>query len=108
MDIGLLPLPKTRWSPHKFNLKLVQYMALGIPPVATPLGANPIVIEHGVNGFLAEHDVQWREVIGRLIEDPELRERVGKRAAETALAGYTLQANADKIVAAFRSIGIEQ
>jgi glycosyltransferase involved in cell wall biosynthesis len=102
-DVGLLPLPLTAWTPHKFYLKLVQYMSLGIPPVATPLGANPTVIEDGETGFLARDDREWTAIIERLIDDPELRERVGRRAAEEAQRRYTLQANAEKIVAAFRS-----
>lgn len=102
-DVGLLPLPLTDWTPHKFYLKLVQYMGLGIPAVATPLGSNPIVIEHGENGFLARDDAEWRRLLEQLVEDPELRERLGKRAADDARSKYTLQANAEKIVAAFRS-----
>lgn len=103
LDIGLLPVPRTPWTPHKLYLKLVQYMALGIPAVATPLGTNPIMIREGETGFLAEGVTQWREKVERLIEDPELRERVGRRAAEFAREHYTLQANAEKIIAAFRS-----
>jgi glycosyltransferase involved in cell wall biosynthesis len=102
-DVGLLPLPLTDWTPHKFYLKLVQYMALGIPAVATPLGANPAVIDHGENGFLAHNDAEWVALLERLAADAELRERLGKRAAEDAHRKYTLQANAEKIVAAFRS-----
>ncbi len=102
-DVGLLPLPLTDWTPHKFYLKLVQYMALGIPAVARPLGSNPIVIEDGENGFLADSDDEWVALLERLVEDRELRERLGKRAAEDAHRKYTLQANAEKIVAAFRS-----
>ncbi len=103
LDVGLLPLPLTEWTPHKFYLKLVQYMALGIPPVATPLGANTVVIEDGVNGFFARDDAEWVAVVERLVEDAELRERIGTRAAEDAHRRYTLQANAERIVAAFRS-----
>jgi L-malate glycosyltransferase len=103
LDVGLLPLPSTPWTPHKFYLKLIQYMALGIPPVATPLGSNPIVIEHGENGFLVSGDADWLQTVEQLVADPELRMRVGQRAAETARRRYTLQANAEKIVAAFRS-----
>lgn len=102
-DIGLVPLPLTDWTPHKFYLKLVQYMAVGIPAVATPLGSNPIVIENGENGFLADTDEEWVTLLERLVEDQELRERLGKRAAEDAHRKYTLQANAEKIVGAFRS-----
>jgi glycosyltransferase involved in cell wall biosynthesis len=102
-DVGLLPLPHTPWTPHKFYLKLVQYMALGIPPVATPLGSNPILIKDGETGFLADSDREWVAKLERLVADAELREQVGRRAAELALSRYTLQANAERIVAAFRS-----
>lgn len=102
-DIGLVPLPLTDWTPHKFYLKLVQYTALGIPAVATPLGSNPIVIRDGENGFLADTDQDWVQALERLIEDHALRERMGKQAAQDAHRKYTLQANADKIVAALRS-----
>ncbi len=55
-DIGLLPLQHTAWAPHKFYLKLIQYMALGIPPVATPLGSNSLVIEEGRTGLLVRDE----------------------------------------------------
>lgn len=103
LDVGLLPVPHTPWAPHKFYLKLVQYMALGIPPVATALGSNRVVIEDRVTGFFASDDADWEHTVRRLAGDAELREQVGRRAAEIARSRYTLQANAEKIVAAFRS-----
>jgi glycosyltransferase involved in cell wall biosynthesis len=103
LDIGLAPLPETPWTKRKFILKLVQYMALGIPPVATPLGANPSVIDDGVTGFLADGDSAWVSAIERLVDDAALREEMGRKAADEAHRRYTLQANAEKIVAAFRS-----
>jgi len=103
LKVGLLPLPQTPWTPHKFYLKLVQYMALGIPAVATPLGSNRVVLEDGKTGFLAGDDAAWRESVTRLVEDGDLRERMGRRGAEVARDRFTLQANAEKIVAAFRS-----
>ena len=102
-DVGLLPVAQTPWAPHKFYLKLIQYMALGIPPVATPIGSNATVIEDGETGFLVSSVAEWNVAVERLIDDAELRERVGRRAAEVAHERYTLQANAEKIVAAFRS-----
>jgi L-malate glycosyltransferase len=104
LDIGLLPLALTPWTPHKFYLKLIQYMALGIPPVATPLGSNRLVIEDGRTGFLARDRRQWTAAVERLVEDPGLRESVGRRGAQEALRRYTVQANAERIVAAFRSV----
>ena len=103
IDIGLLPLPLTPWTPHKFYLKLIQYMALGIPPVATPLGANPAVIDHGRTGFLAETAADWIAHTAALVEDAALREEIGVRAAAVAHERYTLQSNREKVVAAFRS-----
>src|SRR5579862_415563 len=103
LDVGLVPVPLTAWTPHKLYLKLIQYMALGIPAVATPLGTNPVIMEDGRTGFLAEGSSDWVQKVERLIENPDLREEMGKAAAEKAHRGYTLQANADKIVAAFRS-----
>jgi glycosyltransferase involved in cell wall biosynthesis len=96
-------VPLTPWTPHKFYLKLVQYMALGIPPVATPLGANTSVIDDGRTGFLADSATDWTAIIERLIADASLREEVGVRAAEVARTRYTLQANTEKVIAAFRS-----
>lgn len=102
-DIGLVPLPFNAWNTRKFFLKLVQYMALGIPAVATPLGANPSVIESGVTGFLADTPEDWVSHLTSLIDDRDLRESIGARAAEVAHAHYTLDANAEKIVGAFRA-----
>ena len=103
-DIGLLPVRTTAWAPHKFYVKLVQYMALGIPPVATPVGANGKVISDGRTGFLASNDAEWSAALERLVDSEDLRERTGKLAADVARDHYTLQANAERIVAAFRSV----
>jgi L-malate glycosyltransferase len=102
-DIGLVPLIDHPWAPHKFYLKLVQYMALGIPPVASPMGCNSFVIDDGESGFLAAGDTEWVRTLTRLVNDPGLREAVGKQAAKVAHKRYTLQANAEEIIAAFRS-----
>ena len=103
LQVGLLPVPDSPWAPNKFFLKLVQYMALGIVPVATPAGDNARVISHGETGFLVDSERAWTDTVERLIGDSDLRERVGAAAAVRAAERYTLQANADRIVAAFRS-----
>ena len=103
LDVGLLPVPVSEWNKRKFFMKLVQYMALGIPAVATPIGSNPDVVEHGRTGFLASTPEEWVEHLERLVSDHDLRTEMGDRAAEVAHRKYTLQANADRIVSAFRS-----
>jgi glycosyltransferase involved in cell wall biosynthesis len=103
LDVGLVPLPCNEWNKRKFNLKVVQYMALGIPPVCTPLGDNRHVIQPGVNGFLAGSPDEWLDCLTRLARDESLRAAVGRRAAAEARDKYSLRANAANIVGAFRS-----
>jgi L-malate glycosyltransferase len=106
LDVGLVPVALTKWAPHKFFLKLIQYMALGIAPVATPLGSNATVITDGETGFLARDNAEWQCLVGRLVGDTELRDQIGRRAAAVAHERFTLQSNAEKIVAAFRSVSL--
>ncbi|MBA3323694.1 MAG: glycosyltransferase [Pyrinomonadaceae bacterium] len=103
MQVGLVPLPVNEWNKRKFYMKVAQYMALGIPPVCTPLGSNPEVVEHGQTGFLADTDEEWIEYVELLVRDAELRREMAARAAREAQAKYSLAANAPKIVEAFRA-----
>ena len=103
MQVGMVPLPVNEWNKRKFYMKTAQYMALGIPPVATPLGSNPEVIEHGVTGFLADSDDDWIKYLKLLIENEDLRLSMSYRAAETAKAKYSLEGNSEKIIDAFRA-----
>jgi glycosyltransferase involved in cell wall biosynthesis len=84
-------------------MKTAQYMALGIPPVATPLGSNPEVVEHGVTGFLADSQDEWVEYLSRLINDHELRLRMSHAAARAAKEKYSLEGNTEKIIEAFQA-----
>jgi len=103
MQVGMVPLPINEWNKRKFYMKTAQYMALGIPPVATPLGSNPEVIQHGVTGFLADSEDEWVEYLGILIKDHELRNRMSHAAAKTARENYSLESNTKKIIEAFRA-----
>jgi glycosyltransferase involved in cell wall biosynthesis len=103
MQVGLVPLPQNSWNPYKFIMKTAQYMSLGIVPVGTPMASNPEVIRHGENGFLAANDEEWVECMNILITDEHLRRQMSERAAADALAKYSLEANAPKIIEAFRS-----
>ncbi|MFN2492460.1 MAG: glycosyltransferase family 4 protein [Pyrinomonadaceae bacterium] len=103
INVGMVPLPVNEWNKRKFYMKVAQYMALGIPPVCTPLGSNPEVIEHGVTGFLADTPAEWVEYLELLIRDSSIRSRMSSNAAREAQEKYSLAAHADNIVGAFRS-----
>lgn len=103
LDVGLIPLPKTDWNSRKFFLKSVQYMALGIPPVASPIGSNAEVIDHGVTGFLARSEKEWVDYLELLVRDSSLRLKMAANAARVAEEKYSLKAHRNRIIEAFRS-----
>ncbi|HAH21789.1 MAG TPA: hypothetical protein DCL49_12935 [Candidatus Omnitrophica bacterium] len=90
IDIGLMPLRDEDWSRGKGGCKLLQYMALGIATVSSPVGINNEIINDGVNGFLAFTKEEWFEKIACLIRDPGLRSEMGKRAQDTVFRKYSL------------------
>src|SRR4030043_314317 len=82
-DIGLMPLIDDPWSRGKCGFKLLQYMAIGVPGVASKVGVNSEIIEHGRNGFLADNRGEWVDCLSRLIEDVALRKSLGQEARKT-------------------------
>ena len=94
LDVGIMPLCADEdWDRYKCGLKLIQYMAAGIPAVASPVGVNASIIEQGQNGFLADSDEAWADCLGRLTADLALRKTIGNAARETVAAEYSIEAN---------------
>ena len=83
-DIGLIPLADTVFNKSKSDLKFVEFSMLGIPSVVSKLEPYLRTVRHGENGFLAMNPKDWLKHLTRLIEDTELRRRVGARAQEYA------------------------
>jgi glycosyltransferase involved in cell wall biosynthesis len=77
LDIGIMPLPDDEWARGKCGLKALQYMALGIPTVCSPVGVNSKIISHGENGFLATSEDEWITVLTQLLHSASLRRKVG-------------------------------
>jgi glycosyltransferase involved in cell wall biosynthesis len=101
-DIGLYPIVASDWATGKSGFKSIQYMAVGVPFVATPVGASAEIGEAGVTHFLAASREEWREALGRLLVDTDLRRQMGAAGRRHALAYYTVPAQADKLAAALR------
>jgi len=104
IDIGLYPLPNEQWVYGKSGLKALQYMALGIPPVATAIGANFRVIENDVSGYLVETEEQWVDRLEQLVRDPKLRERIGTAARRRVEERFSIKANRDTYLEIFRQV----
>jgi len=91
-DIGIMPLPDDRWAKGKCGLKGLQYMALEIPTIMSPVGVNEEIIEDGVNGFLATDVDRWVDKISLLIESEELRRQMGVNARKSVVDKYSFDA----------------
>lgn len=89
IDIGINPLVDDRFTRAKCAFKLIQYMAHGIPSVASPVGMNALVIDHGSTGFLANTETEWEQYLLMLIDDAEMRKSMGDRAREKMIRYYS-------------------
>ncbi|WP_421763194.1 glycosyltransferase family 4 protein [Ekhidna sp.] len=102
LAIGLMPLPDNEWTRGKCAMKGLQYMALGIPTIMSPVGVNADIISDGNNGYLASSTDEWVEKLSILIEDQVLREKVGKAGKKTVEEAYSVEANKEKWLRAFQ------
>lgn len=98
MDIGIMPLFDRPFERGKCGYKLIQYMACGLPVVASPVGVNREIVQDGANGFLATDESEWREALARLIADPEMRSRFGKAGRSIAETDYSLEVQAPRLI----------
>jgi glycosyltransferase involved in cell wall biosynthesis len=89
-DIGISWLPDDAWSQGKCGLKVLQYLAAGLPVVANRVGVQCQMVQHGVNGYLADTPAQWAECVRRLANDAELRRRLGRNGRRLVQERYSL------------------
>lgn len=92
LDIGVYPLPIDDWVTGKSGLKAIQYMAFGIPPVATDVGTTPMLIRDRGNGRLVRTEDEWVDALEELVRDPALRARLGRAARADAVSKYSVAA----------------
>ena len=95
-DIGVMPLPDDDWARGKCGLKGLQYMALEIPTVMSPVGVNTEIIEDGSNGFLADDEDEWVDKLSRLIESESLRRELGSASRKTVESRYSVRSQQDR------------
>lgn len=91
IDIGIYPLTQDKWVLGKSGLKAIQYMALGLPTVATNVGTTPRIIKHMENGWLVRTEEEWIVALETLIKTPSLRCKMGELARNTIVENYSLE-----------------
>jgi glycosyltransferase involved in cell wall biosynthesis len=102
-----MPLPDDDWARGKSGYKLIQYMAMGRPAVASAIGANRQIILQGETGFLAETKEDWLSALRRLRDDAGLRAQMGAAARQRVEQEFCLQVTAPVLIETIRKIAIK-
>ena len=103
-DVGIMPIPDEPFERGKSGYKLIQYMACGIPVIASPVGANREIVEEGVNGYLAERNADWADALFRLEGDPALRKRMGAAGRKKVEQCYSLEVTTPRLLALLKDV----
>lgn len=104
IDIGVMPLPDDNWSKGKCGLKALQFMALGIPTICSPVGVNTDIIQDNENGLLASTEAEWVDKLTRLLRSAELRRRLGHAGRATVEQRYSAAIQAPRVYEIFKSV----
>ncbi|HYP50933.1 MAG TPA: glycosyltransferase family 4 protein [Pyrinomonadaceae bacterium] len=104
IDVGVMPLPDDQWSKGKCGLKALQYMALGVPTICSPVGVNSDIIQDGENGFLADGKEEWIEKLKRLLASAELRRKLGAAGRRTVEEKYSARVQAPRVFQILTSV----
>lgn len=90
--VGIMPLQHDPWSEGKCGFKALQYLAMGIPALVSPVGVNTSIIQHGINGFLCENHAAWENTLRDLILHPEKVESMASACRQTVIGHYSVDA----------------
>lgn len=107
-DAGIMPLHDGPWEQGKCGLKLIQYMACGLPVVVTPIGINRRLVQPGVNGFYAEDTEAWAAALRTLRDDASLCAKMGAAGRKVVEGSYSLQVTAPRLAGLIREVAAKR
>jgi hypothetical protein len=93
-----MPLPDEPFTRGKCGYKLIQYMAAGLPVVASPVGVNKTIVEQGKTGLLASSQEEWMQALVRLYHDVTMRNNMGRAGREKVEKEYNIQITAPRLL----------
>jgi glycosyltransferase involved in cell wall biosynthesis len=102
-DVGIMPLIDEPFERGKSGYKIVQYMACGVPAVASPVGANKSVMTENC-GLFASTENEWSDALRRLLSDESFRRGLGRGGRARALAHYSLEVHAPRLIRLFKEL----
>jgi glycosyltransferase involved in cell wall biosynthesis len=103
-DIGIMPLEDTPWEKGKCAYKIIQYMACGLPVVASPVGMNKVVVLENETGFLPNNLDEWCEVFQILTQDKTKSCNFGASGRQVVENEYTLQGCIRKLTTVLKTM----
>ncbi|MGY5449798.1 glycosyltransferase family 4 protein [Agarivorans sp. MS3-6] len=104
IDIGIMPLIDGPWEKGKCGYKLIQYMACGVPVIASAVGANIEIVEDSQSGLLVKPEEPWTEALTQLLSSVDLRKKMGLAGREAAEQRYSLQVQSKKLVTILKNV----
>ncbi|MGB0917246.1 MAG: glycosyltransferase family 4 protein [Flavobacteriales bacterium] len=93
MDVGIMPLENDKWANGKCGFKALQYMALGIPAIVSPVGVNTQIVDHGKNGWICNSEQEWRETFLQILADKSQLQNYSKAARAKIESRYSVKSN---------------
>ncbi len=103
-DIGLMPLPDDPWTRGKCGFKALQYLALGIPAVCSPVGVNTEIVRDGETGLLANSSTEWKTALSKLVESSELRQQLGNQGRTHVEENYSVASQAPRLISLIEAV----
>ena len=101
-DIGIMPLPDDAWTRGKCGFKALQYMAMSIPAVISPVGVNKEIVQHGNEGYCCTSYDEWFIHLEDLILHPEKRATMGKKGRRKVINSYSVSSNSSNFLSLFQ------
>ena len=100
-DIGIMPLTDDIWAKGKCGFKALQYMALGVPAIVSPVGVNTEIVDTKVDGIVADSENEWLDAMTLLIENENERRRMGNNGRKKIEQHYSVTSNSSTVLSLF-------
>jgi len=102
LDIGIMPLHNDKWANGKCGFKALQYMALGIPALVSPVGVNTKIVDNGINGFICDTENDWLHNLEKLLSNFELLQTLATNTRKKIEDNYSVNSNKENFIKLFQ------